>query len=67
MILRSWDAVDELWHSYRDPVAEGEPGALQRLLAIRDGSGWNVPLNGKIVRVEDGTDAMADAVKSLLP
>lgn len=67
MTLRSWGAVDELWHYYRDPAAEGEPGALQRLLALREGSGWNVPFNGEIVRIEDGTDPCADAAKELLP
>jgi hypothetical protein len=64
--LKPWDAVDELWYGFRDPVAEGAPGAHAKLVALRSGNGWNIPFHGKIVRIEDGESSCADAAKEML-
>jgi hypothetical protein len=62
MGLRPWTATDTLWYDYRDPWAEGEPGALERLLALRRPGGWQIPETrghpGEFIA--DGTDSDAD-------
>jgi hypothetical protein len=64
--MRPWNAVDELWYEYRDPVAEGVPGARELLRSLRSGDGWNVPFRGGVVRIADGSDSCADEARGML-
>lgn len=60
-VTKPWTASDTLWYDYRDPFAEGVPGAREALAALRGEGGWNVPHEGRIVFIPDGTNKDADA------
>jgi hypothetical protein len=60
--MRPWTPADTLWYDYRDPWAEGAPGALERLVALRRPGGWLVPAahdHGETF-IPDGSDRDAD-------
>jgi hypothetical protein len=64
--LRPWTAVDELWYEYRDPWAEGAPGAFERWRELRVEGGWNVPFRDGVTFIADGIDSCADTARDEL-